>query len=349
MGPERLVDLLKELAAEHGEALSVHRFCRLARVSDRAIYASFAGGWPELRRAAGLAERVEAARRYSDEELLEAFADLGRRLGRVPGWRDVAQSGVASAATYQRRFGTLAELRREAADRWGPIGVSYEAMQAWLRCVEAAGILPNSDGATEAFDDGSGDRDFAAGTPESEGRLPPMPPQPPSSRPLASRVEESNAMPLLHVVLYQPDIPQNTGNVGRSCVAVGAKLWLVRPLGFRLDDRYLKRAGMDYWRHLDWEAVESWEELRERLPERQVWCVEESGTRPVWEAEFRPGDVLVFGSETRGLPQRLLDENPVRNLFLPTRPEVRSLNLASTANTVIYEAVRQFGGLRVEG
>lgn len=152
-------------------------------------------------------------------------------------------------------------------------------------------------------------------------------------------------MPLLHVVLYQPDIPQNTGNIGRSCAAVGAKLWLVRPLGFRIDDRALRRAGLDYWQHLDWEAVESWQELCERLPERRVWCIEESGTRPVWEAVFRPDDVLLFGSESRGLPKRLLDEDPSRNLFLPMYPQVRSLNLASTANTVIYEAVRQFGGL----
>ncbi len=157
--------------------------------------------------------------------------------------------------------------------------------------------------------------------------------------------DERAASPLLNVVLHQPDIPQNTGNIGRSCVAVGAKLWLVRPLGFRLDDRYLRRSGMDYWRHLDWEVVESWEELRERLPGTPVWRIEEPGTRPVWEATFRPGDVLLFGSETRGLPPRLLAEDPSRNLFLPMRPEVRSLNLASTVNTVIYEAVRQFGGL----
>jgi tRNA (cytidine/uridine-2'-O-)-methyltransferase len=151
--------------------------------------------------------------------------------------------------------------------------------------------------------------------------------------------------PLLHVVLHQPDIPQNAGNVGRTCVAVGAKLWLVRPLGFRLDDRYLRRAGMDYWQHLDWEAVESWDELQRRLPASRVWCLTKSATRLVWEAVFQPGDVLLFGSETRGLPQRILDENPARNLKLPMRSEVRSLNLASTVNTVVYEAVRQFGGL----
>ena len=76
--------------------------------------------------------------------------------------------------------------------------------------------------------------------------------------------------PLLHVVLYQPDIPQNTGNIGRTCVAVGAKLWLIRPLGFRLDDRYLHRAGMDYWENLDWEAVDTWAETQQRLPDSRV-------------------------------------------------------------------------------
>lgn len=151
--------------------------------------------------------------------------------------------------------------------------------------------------------------------------------------------------PLMHIVLYQPDIPQNTGNIGRTCVAVGAKLWLVRPLGFRLDEKHLRRAGMDYWQHLNWEAVESWHELRVRLPDRRWWYLTKTGRTLVWEAQFQPGDVLVFGSETRGLPAAILAEEPSRNLRFPTREEVRSLNLASTATAAIYEAVRQFGGL----
>ncbi len=150
--------------------------------------------------------------------------------------------------------------------------------------------------------------------------------------------------PLLHVVLYQPDIPQNTGNIGRSCVAVGAKLWLVRPLGFRLEDRYLKRAGMDYWEHLDWEAVDDWETLTAKLPGRRYWLLTKFAGKLLWEAEFQPHDVLVFGSETRGLPDHLRETHAETCLKLPMRPVVRSLNLASTANTVIYEAVRQFGG-----
>ena len=151
--------------------------------------------------------------------------------------------------------------------------------------------------------------------------------------------------PILHVVLHQPDIPQNTGNIGRTCVAIGAKLWLVRPLGFQIDEKHLRRAGMDYWEHLDWEAVESWAVIRERLGDRPVWCLTKFATRLVWEATFQRGDILLFGSESRGLPEALRAEFASNCLKLPMRPEVRSLNLASTVNTVAYEAVRQLGGL----
>jgi tRNA (cytidine/uridine-2'-O-)-methyltransferase len=151
--------------------------------------------------------------------------------------------------------------------------------------------------------------------------------------------------PLLHVVLYQPEIPQNTGNIGRTCVAIGAKLWLIRPLGFKVDDKSLKRAGMDYWQHLDWQVADSWEEIQQSVPDASVWCLTKTATRLVWEVEYQPGDMLLFGSESRGLPQSILQQNPARNLKLPMSPLVRSLNLASTVNTVAYEAVRQFGGL----
>ncbi|MFN0055268.1 MAG: tRNA (cytidine(34)-2'-O)-methyltransferase [Planctomycetales bacterium] len=153
------------------------------------------------------------------------------------------------------------------------------------------------------------------------------------------------AEPLLHVVLHQPDIPQNTGNIGRTCVAIGAKLWLVRPLGFHLDERHLRRAGMDYWQFVDWEAVENWTALKARLPDRSFWFLTKTARRLVWEANFEPGAVLVFGSESRGLPPQILQEQPSRNLKFPMLAQVRSLNLASTATAVMYEAVRQFGGL----
>ncbi len=151
--------------------------------------------------------------------------------------------------------------------------------------------------------------------------------------------------PILNIVLYQPEIPQNTGNIGRTCVAIGAKLWLIRPLGYKLDDRYLKRAGMDYWQHLDWEAVDSWHEVQQRLPEANVWYLTKTATRMVWDAEFTRGDILLFGSESRGLPSAILNELPPNKIKLPMTDLVRSLNLASTMNTVAYEAIRQFGGL----
>lgn len=162
---------------------------------------------------------------------------------------------------------------------------------------------------------------------------------------LSGAVMSVSAEPLLHVVLYQPDIPQNTGNIGRTCVAIGAKLWLIRPLGFRLDEKHLRRAGMDYWQHLDWEAVDSWYEVRERLPDRRVWCLTKFATRLVWDADFQRGDILLFGSESRGLPESIRHELLANNLKLPMHDLVRSLNLASTVNTAAYEAVRQFGGL----
>src|SRR6187401_2456590 len=120
--------------------------------------------------------------------------------------------------------------------------------------------------------------------------------------------------PLFHVVLYQPEIPYNTGSVGRTCVAVGAKLWLVRPLGFRLDDYYLRRAGLDYWQHLEWEAVDDWPALVERLGARSFWYFTKTAERSYTEASFQTGDVLVFGAESDGLPPSLLEANRKRLL-----------------------------------
>ena len=120
---------------------------------------------------------------------------------------------------------------------------------------------------------------------------------------------------------------------------------MIRPLGFRLEDRYLKRAGMDYWQHLDWEVVDSWQDLRQRLPDANVWYLTKTANRLAWDADFTKGDILLFGSESRGLPPAILEENPGSRLKLPMHEEVRSLNLASTVNTVAYEAIRQFGGL----
>jgi tRNA (cytidine/uridine-2'-O-)-methyltransferase len=153
--------------------------------------------------------------------------------------------------------------------------------------------------------------------------------------------------PLLHIVLYQPEIPPNTGNIGRTCVAVGAKLWLIKPLGFQINEKELRRAGLDYWPHLEWQPVENWADLATRLAEplsqRRVWLFTKTATQPYTSAAYQKGDILVFGSESSGLPPELLAQYAEKTLRIPMRPEVRSLNLSATAAVVMYEAVRQIG------
>jgi tRNA (cytidine/uridine-2'-O-)-methyltransferase len=143
------------------------------------------------------------------------------------------------------------------------------------------------------------------------------------------------------VVLYQPEIPQNTGNIGRTCVAVGAKLWIVRPAAFRIDDARLRRAGLDYWQHLELGDAVNWDDLVRQLPSRRFFFLSRFATRTFWEASFQPQDVFVFGSETSGLPDSILDPDDPRALRLPMSPHVRSLNLATTVGIVLYEHQRQ--------
>lgn len=147
--------------------------------------------------------------------------------------------------------------------------------------------------------------------------------------------------PRLHVVLFQPEIPPNTGAIGRTCVAAAAKLWLVRPLGFQVDQKSLRRAGLDYWKFLDWEAVDSWEDLTQKLNTDRMWFFTKTATRRYTDPEFQHGDVFVFGRETAGLPKELL-VNPDQNLRIPIRPEVRSLNLSCSVGIAVFEADRQF-------
>ena len=155
--------------------------------------------------------------------------------------------------------------------------------------------------------------------------------------------------PLFHVVLYQPEIPPNTGNIGRTCVAIGAKLWLVKPLGFQIDEKQLRRAGLDYWAHLDWEAVENWSELTAKLAEplsrRRLWLFTKTARRLYTSIAYAKGDILLFGSESAGLPPELLAQYADQTLRLPMRKEVRSLNLSATAAAAMYEAVRQIGAV----
>jgi tRNA (cytidine/uridine-2'-O-)-methyltransferase len=148
--------------------------------------------------------------------------------------------------------------------------------------------------------------------------------------------------PILHVVLHQPEIPYNTGSVGRTCVAIGAKLWLVRPLGFRVDDYYLRRAGLDYWEHLNWQVVENWDELMAYFGQSRRWLFTKKAERSYVDVAYARGDVLVFGSESAGLPDTLLAEHPQAQLRIPTRSDVRSLNLSNAVAVASYEALRQW-------
>lgn len=149
--------------------------------------------------------------------------------------------------------------------------------------------------------------------------------------------------PLLHVVLYEPEIPHNAGSVGRTCVAAGAKLWLVRPLGFRVDDYHLRRAGLDYWQHLVWEVVDDWDALLARFEVPRLWLFSKSASRSYTDVRFQQGDVLVFGCESEGLPEELLSRYGQRSLRIPTRPQVRSLNLSNAVAVATYGALRQWG------
>jgi tRNA (cytidine/uridine-2'-O-)-methyltransferase len=148
--------------------------------------------------------------------------------------------------------------------------------------------------------------------------------------------------PALHVVLVEPEIPPNTGAIARLCAATNTVLHLVEPLGFRLDDKTLKRAGMDYWHQVDWRTWPNWAAFRAAHTGARLHFLTTKATRPYTQARFAPGDFLVFGRETKGLPESLLAANAAACLTIPMpNPKVRSLNLATAAAIVLFEALRQ--------
>jgi tRNA (cytidine/uridine-2'-O-)-methyltransferase len=147
---------------------------------------------------------------------------------------------------------------------------------------------------------------------------------------------------MLHVVLVEPEIPPNTGNIGRLCLAAGAHLHLVEPLGFSLEAKALRRAGLDYWAEVRLSVWPSFAELRAAHAGARFWFLTTKSPRAYWDAAFAEGDFLVFGRETKGLPEALLAENAAHTLTIPMVPaSTRSLNLATAAGIVLYEAVRQ--------
>lgn len=145
----------------------------------------------------------------------------------------------------------------------------------------------------------------------------------------------------LNVVLIEPEIPPNTGNIARLCLAAGARLHLVGPLGFSLDEKALRRAGMDYWDRCDVRQWASFAELRAGDPAARYFFFTTKVEKSYWDETFADGDYLVFGRETRGLPESLLEENADWCRTIPMVPGARSLNLATSAGIVLYEALRQ--------
>ena len=146
-----------------------------------------------------------------------------------------------------------------------------------------------------------------------------------------------------HIVLVEPEIPQNTGNIARTCSVTGAKLHLVRPLGFEIDDSKLKRAGLDYWHELHIEYHDSFFELKEKYPDGRFFCVETFAKKYYTEPVYRENDFFVFGKETKGLAPEILEAHKDTMIRIPMRPVSRSLNLSNSVAIVLYEGLRQIG------
>ena len=151
---------------------------------------------------------------------------------------------------------------------------------------------------------------------------------------------------MLHVVLVEPEIPPNTGNIARLCLAAGARLHLVEPLGFSLDEKALRRAGMDYWHLCDVKRWASLAELQASEPMARYFYFTTKASQAYWNEAFQDGDFLVFGRESRGLPESLLRENAEACLTIPMQPDARSLNLATSVGIALYEAKRQIAGMK---
>ena len=146
---------------------------------------------------------------------------------------------------------------------------------------------------------------------------------------------------MFHVVLVEPEIPPNTGTVARLCLATDATLHLVRPLGFDIDDKTLKRAGLDYWKEVNVVLWDSFAQLQSNHSQARFWFITTKGKRPYYSAQFMPGDFLVFGRETKGLPEPLLDANREQLLTIPMTQKTRSLNLATAVAIVLFDGMRQ--------
>ncbi len=147
---------------------------------------------------------------------------------------------------------------------------------------------------------------------------------------------------MFNVVLVAPEIPQNTGNIGRLCVSTDTKLHLIKPLGFLLEDKYLKRSGMDYWEHLDVQIYETWDEFLALAKPERMFFLSTKTTKSFWQVEFNPNDFLVFGNEGHGLPPEFYERYQDQLLTIPMTGKFhRSFNLANSVAITLFEAIRQ--------
>ena len=155
----------------------------------------------------------------------------------------------------------------------------------------------------------------------------------------------------MHIILHQPEIPANTGNIGRTCVATGTSLHLIEPLGFRLDEKSIRRAGMDYWEHLDVTRYMNYREFQERHPGAKIWMATTKAKHVYTDVAFGSDDYIMFGKESAGIPEEILVENEETCIRIPMMDEIRSLNLSNSVAIVLYEALRQnhFQGMCMEG
>lgn len=156
---------------------------------------------------------------------------------------------------------------------------------------------------------------------------------------------------MLNIVLHEPEIPANTGNIGRTCAATGVQLHLIKPLGFSLDEKHLKRAGMDYWSTLDVKIYEDYEDFLQKNPGAKIYYATTKAKRVYTQVHYEPDCYIMFGKESAGIPESILVNNEETSVRIPMIGEMRSLNLSNAAAIMVYEALRQhdFEGMRVHG
>lgn len=156
---------------------------------------------------------------------------------------------------------------------------------------------------------------------------------------------------MMNIVLFEPEIPANTGNIGRTCVATGTRLHLIEPLGFRLDEKAIKRAGMDYWKDLDVTTYIDYNDFLERNPNAHIYMATTKASNIYTEVSYEPDCYIMFGKESAGIPEEILVGHRENSIRIPMMGDIRSLNLSNSAAVVLYEALRQngFAGMEKEG